>query len=227
MLRTFLFLFCFITGIEASIPRNKTICLNMIVKDEAPVIRRCLDSVKPWIDYWIIVDTGSTDGTQEIIKEFMKDIPGELYERPWVNFGHNRDEALQLAENTCDYFMFVDADQELIHSIDSLNLDKDCYFCFVQNDGEFSKKILLANARCDWKWNGVLHEALSTTNGKTDETISGAYIYASYKDGHRAQDPQKHFKDIEILENAIKEDPNNGRYVLHLAQTYAACNELI
>ena len=44
----------------------KTICLNMIVKNEQPVIRRCLASVKEMIDYWVIVDTGSTDGTQDL-----------------------------------------------------------------------------------------------------------------------------------------------------------------
>ena len=60
-----------------------TICLNMIVKNEAHVIRRCLDSVRPIVDSWVIVDTGSSDGTQEIVRNWFADIPGELHERPW------------------------------------------------------------------------------------------------------------------------------------------------
>ena len=48
-----------------------TICLTMIVKNESQVIRRCIDSVKDYISYWVIVDTGSTDGTQDLIKEIM------------------------------------------------------------------------------------------------------------------------------------------------------------
>ena len=44
-----------------------SLCLSMIVRNEAPVIRRCLASVLPIIDYWAIVDTGSTDGTQGLI----------------------------------------------------------------------------------------------------------------------------------------------------------------
>ena len=75
----------------------------MIVKNEKDVIVRCLESVKPVIDYWVIVDTGSTDGTQKIIKKELKDIPGELYERPWKNFGENRSEAFNLAKGKGDF----------------------------------------------------------------------------------------------------------------------------
>ena len=53
----------------------------MIVKNESKVIERCLGSVKDFINYWVIVDTGSTDGTQQIIKNFMKDaVLNELYD---------------------------------------------------------------------------------------------------------------------------------------------------
>ena len=54
----------------------------MIVKDEASVIPRCLASVRKLIDYWIIVDTGSTDGTPEVVRKVMHEIPGELHQRP-------------------------------------------------------------------------------------------------------------------------------------------------
>ena len=70
------------------------ICLNMIVKNEANVIRRCLDSIHPFIDYWVIVDTGSSDGTQDIIRATLASIPGDLHQRPWRDFAHNRNEAL-------------------------------------------------------------------------------------------------------------------------------------
>lgn len=49
-----------------------TVCLSMIVKNETHIIHECLDSIYKHIDYWVIVDTGSTDGTQELIKSFLK-----------------------------------------------------------------------------------------------------------------------------------------------------------
>ena len=61
---------------------RQILCLNMIVKNKVSVIARCLVSVRPIIDYWVIVDTGSTDGSQETVRTLMRDLPGELHERP-------------------------------------------------------------------------------------------------------------------------------------------------
>ena len=74
-----------------------------------------LNSVYKIIDYWVIVDTGSTDNTKELIKEYFaeKNIPGELHEKEFVNFGINRTHALKLAKNKADYLFFMDADHVL------------------------------------------------------------------------------------------------------------------
>lgn len=95
--------------------KPKTVCWNAIVKNEARIIERCMESMVGEIDYWLVVDTGSTDGTQDIIRAFMekRGIPGELIERPWKNFSFNRSEALELAENKADYILFCDADMAL------------------------------------------------------------------------------------------------------------------
>ncbi|MBR1232873.1 hypothetical protein [Bradyrhizobium sp. AUGA SZCCT0182] len=78
---------------------KRRICLSMIVKNESAVIRRCLAPVQPIINSWVICDTGSTEGTQEIIRDFARyDIPGELHDRPWQDSAHNRNQALALLE---------------------------------------------------------------------------------------------------------------------------------
>ena len=73
---------------------NPTICLNMIVKDEADIIVNTLSNItnKIPIHYWVICDTGSTDNTAELIKNFFneKDISGELIHEPWRDFAYNR-----------------------------------------------------------------------------------------------------------------------------------------
>ena len=53
---------------------KKTICLNMIVKNEAHIISETFDNLLKHIPltYWVISDTGSTDGTQQLIKDYFK-----------------------------------------------------------------------------------------------------------------------------------------------------------
>ena len=89
---------------------DSTIALAMIVRDEAEVIGRCIESVRERIDYWVICDTGSTDATREIVRDALAGVPGELHQRKWVDFGHNRTELLRLARGKADYLLLLDAD---------------------------------------------------------------------------------------------------------------------
>jgi glycosyltransferase involved in cell wall biosynthesis len=84
-------------GTETTSDGARSLCLCMIVKDEAHTIERCLDSCRELIDYWVICDTGSTDGTQAQIRDVLADIPGELHEHEWIDFAHNRSRLLALA----------------------------------------------------------------------------------------------------------------------------------
>ena len=84
----------------------------MIVKNETHVIKRCFESLKNHIDYWVISDTGSTDGTQDYVREYFNEagIPGDLIENQWEDFAHNRNLALDAAIGKSDYILFMDAD---------------------------------------------------------------------------------------------------------------------
>jgi glycosyltransferase involved in cell wall biosynthesis len=197
----------------------------MIVKDEAKVIERCLSSVKGLVDYWVIVDTGSSDGTQEIIKKFMSNVPGELHERPWVNFSHNRFEALKLAKNKGDYLLFIDADEVLVlkDHFEKPALDKDSYVIPVllnESEGVYINRGFLIDNHLDWRWEGVLHEQLKCTKEHNIEFIKTAEIHATAQDGARARDPNKYMKDAELLEKGLVSEPDNSRYVFYLAQSY-------
>src|SRR5271168_4484452 len=93
---------------------RKMLGLCMIVKNESKVILRCLESVRPLVDYVLIEDTGSTDGTQTMIREWLAQagLPGEVYGEPWRDFAYNRSHALaRLRENIgVDYALISDAD---------------------------------------------------------------------------------------------------------------------
>lgn len=202
---------------------EKSVCLNMIVKNESQVIERCLTSVLPLIDTWVIVDTGSTDGTQEVIRNFMKakGVPGELHERPWVNFSHNRNEAMSLAKNRADYLFFIDADEYIVYKPDFTlpALDKDYYYVTLTCPGAKWSKIQLISTKLDWSFVGVLHEVLCPLSSYSYATLEKMVnIYTT--EGARSKDPQKYQKDAKILETALLEEPNNARYVFYLARSY-------
>jgi glycosyltransferase involved in cell wall biosynthesis len=95
-----------------------TIGLCMIVKNESKVITRCLDSVLPLVDYVMIEDTGSTDGTQQLITGWLERaaMPGMVIEEPWRDFAYNRSHVLvKLRElEQIDYALIIDADDLLV-----------------------------------------------------------------------------------------------------------------
>src|SRR5690349_10675613 len=95
-----------------------TLCLNMIVKDEAAIIERALEAAAPHIGCYVICDTGSTDGTPDLIKRIFDayGVPGEIVHTTFVNFEQARNEALDAARASdleYDYLLFCDADMEL------------------------------------------------------------------------------------------------------------------
>lgn len=220
--RNFLFLFLFVcVTLHADAPPKKTLCVNMIIKDEHHVIVRCLSSLKHIIDYWVIVDTGSTDGTQQIVKDYMKDIPGELHERPWVNFAYNRNEALDLAKDKADYILFIDAD-EVLKFDDGFKmpaLTKDGYFLTTRlGDTSYHRLEIIKNGT-DWRWEGVVHEALMSPTNHSLDVITGVYNYPT-PDGASWSDPEKYLKHAKLLEADHYRDPTNARTVFYTAQSY-------
>ena len=199
-----------------------SICLNMIVKNEAPVIKRCLATVKPWITSWVISDTGSDDGTQDIIKEYMKDMPGKLIERPWVDFAHNRNEVLEIAKKMGDFSFFIDADERFLpdSNIKELPTEQDFYTVRINEKVSFYERIFLfRNSKAPY-WRGVLHEFLSTPVQCSRGFFHQGEILSITQDGNRFTDPDKYKKDAAVLEAALEKEPDNSRYLFYLGQSY-------
>lgn len=80
----------------------------MIVRDEADHLPRCLNSVVPVSDEIIIVDTGSTDGSQEIARSYG----AKVFEHPWQkDFSLHRNQSIGYARS--DWILQIDADETL------------------------------------------------------------------------------------------------------------------
>jgi len=206
--------------------KKQKICLNMIVKDESRVIKRCLDSVKEVIDYWVIVDTGSTDGTQKIIESYLKDIPGKLYQSEWKNWAVNRNEALQLAKGKADYILLMDADDILVfkNKQEFPPLTQDLYNMWRGATGFTYIKHQLIRDGLPWKWVGVTHEYLDCERPYSSALLEQVK-YVTHDDGAGSYDPKKFRKNVDLLVEGLKEEPHNSRYVFYLAESYRDSGE--
>lgn len=205
---------------------RQTICLTMIVKNEAAVIERCLASVKSIVSSWVIVDTGSTDGTQEIVRSVMAGIPGELHERPWVDFGHNRTEAIELARGKADYDLVIDADDVLVapEKFVMPELTADSYDMKIEDGGTTYFRTQLFRGDLDFRYVGVLHEVVLPAQTRSRGRLDGL-VYRRIQDGARSADPQKFRKDAAVLEAALAKDPSNARYAFYLANSWRDAGE--
>lgn len=207
-----------------------TVCLSMIVKNETKILHECLDSVHPHIDYWVIVDTGSTDGTQDYIRNYFaeKGIPGELHERPWVGFGHNRTEALDLCTGKGDYAWMIDADDRVVGSFKyphGKNLTADAYAIKCGRDQCVWWRNQIFKTGIGWKYIGILHEyAHCEKQPLSQEKIDGDYYLEARTLGQERNGNvtpvQKYSKDADLLVEALKTDPTNSRYQFYLGQSY-------
>lgn len=202
---------------------HQSICLTMIVRDEAHIVCEVLAATAPYIDYWVVVDTGSTDGTQDVIQKKMEQlgIPGELYERPWRDFGHNRSEALTLAQGKADYIWMLDADDTVIGAPPLRDLTDDCYYMEVREDtGHRLWRRQLFRDGVPWYYKGVLHEYACCDEPFTAENLHGDYYIHGRRLGARNKDPQKYAKDAALLLAYVGEHPDDEGAVFYLAQSY-------
>lgn len=210
-----------------------SMCLVMIVKDEGDTIRKCLLRVAPYISYYVICDTGSSDNTIEEIKSTMEElkIPGEIHERPWVNFEVNRTESLELSKGICDYRWIIDADDLFeVGNPDNnpfvnLPIGVDCFQIMYRLNSLQYHRGQIVRSDQDWKYKGVLHEYLDL-QGKENivqTQIPGdkCKVNANISPLKRANSlEEKYSKDAEILKEALEKDSANTRYMFYLAQSY-------
>ena len=199
------------------------ICLNMIVRNEAHIIRELLDSVAPYISTWVIVDTGSNDGTQDLITQHMAHlgIRGDLYERPWRNFGYNRTEALTLAQHYGHYIWVMDADDTIVGTPNFTGLSADIYSmrCILESETIIWRAQLFRNGLPVY-YSGAAHEVLMCDVPYSGSRLEGDYHIEARRLGARNLSGQQFARDRDLLLAEVEQQPNNARSVFYLAQSY-------
>jgi glycosyltransferase involved in cell wall biosynthesis len=205
---------------------KKTLGLSMIVKNESHVIERLLKSVSPIIDYWVIADTGSTDGTQEIITKFFeeKGIPGKLLQIDWRDdFSYARNKSLDEIEKHVDYGFWIDADEELIIG----NFDKEKTLSTdlhsfslqtVYGRVDYTRKNIWKTGM-NFKWEGPIHELLSSKEETTGSIVIGAHVVVRPEGSSWGNVVEKYSAHAEILKKHA-EETNDPRWIFYTAQSY-------
>lgn len=179
-----------------------SVCLVMVVANEGPLVERATNSVQGLVDELVIVNTGE------------EPVAGAI-ERPWVNFGHNRTEALQLAKDRTDWLLMIDADMTVeTHPrfrewLDTdPDPDVDAWQVEIREADITYRLPLLTRATADLRYEGATHEAL-VCPGK-QRPLTGLTV-THHTDG--VSRTEKHERDLELLaRGVILGDPRSTYY---------------
>ena len=195
----------------------QSVCLCMIVKDEAAVLERSLSGVRKLIDSWVICDTGSSDGTPELVARLLSGVPGRLHRSEWRDFGYNRSELMKLARGGGDYLLLLDADMTITFDRTRAGgLSADAYLARHATSAEYWIPRLVRGDRA-WRYMGRTHESLVVSDTDKIQKLDCLVIHHHVDGSSRAE---KFDRDLNLLTEDLREDPENARTVFYLAQTH-------
>jgi tetratricopeptide (TPR) repeat protein len=202
--------------------RDANIALMMIVKNEAKTLPRLIESVRPLIGSWRIIDTGSTDGTQQLVHDLLGDLPGELIERPWVNFGHNRSELVKEFPKSANYALLLDADQIVEFDEDVCDQDipqTDVLMIPVHEKPVSYRMAYFIKRGLNYFYVGATHEYLHADKKMTNAHFDGIRINHVADGGAKAD---KYERDEKLLLDDIAAGNESSRTYFYLGQTQSS-----
>lgn len=209
---------------------NKII-LNLMIKNESKIIERCIGNSIDYVDAVNILDTGSTDNTVEVCKAYLtaSGKPFRISVHPFKTFGYSRSISFDESQKLCDelnwdkektYVMVVDADMVLKPSpaFKDFRMTQNGYRMIQEGHGGELKYYNVRFMKCSYPWKciGATHEYWE---GEPSDSIPYEVCYIDdIGDGGCKSD--KNERDIRLLSEEVREQPNNGRAHFYLAQSY-------
>jgi glycosyltransferase involved in cell wall biosynthesis/Tfp pilus assembly protein PilF len=214
-----------ISGSRTVGKKEPIISCCMIVKNEETFLKQCLESVKDYVDEIIIVDTGSTDGTLEIAKQYTE----KVYFHPWEgSFSKARNQALTYASG--DWIFIIDADEEIVQESDKKLREAvrdagsaDAIYCNIISTYSNGAKSSRHNSERLFRNNGVIHyEGIVHNRVEGPSKIAASKIeimhYGYNVDEKKAQ--EKFLRTSELLKKQIAENPQDPRPHHYLGTSY-------
>lgn len=203
-----------------------------ILKNEASNIRGVLEAVKPWIDGWTVLDTGSTDNTQDIVREVMGSMPGELYEESFIDFATTRNRVLEIdaREGGAEFQIMLSGDEFLrdgealrayLETQRDSGIDLHRIKMFFEDSTFYTPRIFRTGSA--WKYEGKVHEV--PYNRENPEAAQGV-VTGAFVD-HVISDHQRRYESIweshiPLLRAQLEENQDDERTLIFLAKSYEA-----
>jgi glycosyltransferase involved in cell wall biosynthesis len=207
-----------------------SISLVMIAKDEEDNLPRALKSVYEWVDEIIVVDTGSSDRTMEIAREYG----AKIYEHPWEhNFSLHRNQAIGYA--SCDWCLQLDADEEMdpktIGNLPGILQSTRAMACKVEIHNLFSSGDIstfyyprLYRNHPGIGYHRRVHNQL--THPGQAQTVDLRILHYGY-DGDEAFLEKKFQRRVSMIRAWIEEQPEDWEARFYLAQALVAREETL
>jgi FkbM family methyltransferase len=196
--------------------------LVMIVKNEARRITEVLASYQPYIDAWTILDTGSTDGTQDLIRRTLDGIPGGLHEEPFVDFATSRNRALELHGTSTVFSIMPNGDvlsggAELVSFLEVHRSNRAGAYRARISPGHYYHPLVM---RCGagWRYKWRTHECAMGPN--LGPQIPGVTVVRDRGSRTDAEWRQRWMRDLDLLNRDRADDPADPRPYFYLGQTH-------
>lgn len=141
--------------------------LVMIVKNSGKSLKKTLEEASKWLDKWTILDTGSTDGTQDLIKNTLDPEKGNLHECKFVDFSQARNQALDLASDNTIHVMLDDTyiieNPELLKSLP----DGDAWTVEIHGTDSIYSSTRIFDSSAHIRYEGRVHELPTVVGTRT------------------------------------------------------------